>query len=183
MLQTMLLSMWGDAFVNLFTNSLNIIAMVCLFIGIVLCCIECFVPGFGVFGISGTVFCLFSVIFTLIVGGQYAWIQFLYMIVILAVVLTTVVLIAVKSAKYGLISKSPLVNTDVVLPPNYASNSQNYAYLVGKTGKAETILKPVGKVTIEEETYQVTTEGEYVEKGAEVSVVKVDGSSIMVKKI
>lgn len=183
MLQTMLLNMWGEAFVSLFTNSLNVIATVCLFIGIVLCCIECFVPGFGVFGISGTVFCLFSVIFTLIVGGNYAWIQVLYMICLIISILTIVILLTVRSAKSGLISKSPLINTDVDLPPNYASNTQNYAYLIGKTGTTETILKPVGKVNIDNETYQVSTDGEYVEKGSEVSVVKVDGSSITVKKI
>lgn len=180
---TMILNAWLDAFVRLFTNSANIIAMACLLIGIVLCCIECFIPGFGVFGITGIVFSLFSVVFTLIMGGQYAWIQCLYMICITVIILTTVILISVRSAKVGLISKSPLINTDVDLPQNYAENSHNYAYLVGKTGVAETILKPVGKVRIDDETYQVATDGEYIEKGTEVSVVKVDGSTIMVKKI
>jgi membrane-bound serine protease (ClpP class) len=178
----MLLSAWGDAFVELFTNSANIIAMVCLLIGMVLLCIECFVPGFGIFGISGIVFCAFSIVLTLILGGEHAWIQFLYMIAMIVVVLAVVILIAIRSARFGLLSKSSLIQNGVDLPPDYSSDEKNYSYLVGKTGVTKTILKPVGKAEIDEQTYQVTTEGEYIDMNEEIYVASVDGSTILVKK-
>lgn len=181
MVQTMLLSSWGDAFVNMFTNSLNLIAIVCLIIGLVLCCIECFVPGFGVFGILGIVFCLSSLVLTLIVGGEYAWIQLLYMTAVSAIILVVVILIAIRSAKFGALSRSPLIQTEIAIPTDYASNEKNYAFLLGKQGVTKTILKPVGKVEIEGKLYQVTTEGEYIEKNKDVSVAEVDGSTIIVK--
>ena len=181
MVQTMLLSSWGDAFVNMFVNTSNIIALACLLVGLVLCCIECFIPGFGVFGITGAVFSIFSLVLTLIVGGQYAWIQLLYMTAITVVVLLVVVTIAIKSAKSGLLSRSPLVQKEIAIPTDYASNEKNYAFLLNKQGKTKTILKPVGKVEIEGEVYQVTTDGEYIEKNKDVYVAKVDGSSIIVK--
>ena len=181
MVQTMMLSSWGDAFVNMFTNSANLIAIVCLFIGLVLCCIECFVPGFGVFGILGIVFCVASAVLTLVVGGAYAWIQLLYMTAVSVIILLVVVLIAIRSAKVGLLSKSPLVQKEIAIPTDYASNEKNYAFLLNKQGKTKTILKPVGKVEIEGEVYQVTTDGEYIEKNKDVYVAQVDGSTIMVK--
>ena len=181
MVQTMLLSAWGDAFVNMFTNSANLIAMVCLFIGLVLCCIECFVPGFGVFGITGIVFCVASLCLTLFMGGEHAWIQLLYLSVIAVSVLTVVVLIAIRSAKFGALSRSPLIQKEIAIPTDFASNEKNYSFLLNKSGKSKTILKPVGKVDIEGKTYEVTTEGEYIEKNKEVYVAKVDGSTILVK--
>lgn len=181
MVQTMLLSAWGEAFVNMFTNSANIIAMVCLLIGLVLCCVECFIPGFGVFGITGIVFCVASLGLTLFLGGEHSWIQLLYLAVIAIVVLTVVILIAVRSAKFGALSKSPLIQTEIAIPTDFASNEKNYSFLMGKSGKTKTILKPVGKVEIDGKIYEVTTEGEYIEKNKEVCVAKVDGSTILVK--
>lgn len=181
MVQTMLLTSWGDAFVNMFTNSANIIAIVCLFVGLVLCCIECFVPGFGVFGILGIVFCVASLVITLVVGGEFAWIQLLYMASLSFVILLVVVLIAIRSAKFGALSRSPLVQKEIAIPTDYASNEKNFAFLLGKEGVTKTILKPVGKVEIEGKIYQVTTDGEYVEKDKSVFVAEVDGSTILVK--
>lgn len=180
-MQTVLLSSWGDAFVKMFTNSANIVAVVCLLIGLVLCCIECFIPGFGVFGITGTIFCVFSLVFTLIIGGEHAWLQFLYLVSLSVAVLAIVIFIAIRSARFGALSKSPLVQNDVALPTDFASNEKNYAFLVGKTGKTKTILKPIGKAEFDGQTYQVTTEGEYIDKGKEIYVSEVDGSTITVK--
>jgi len=178
----MLLNNWSEAFVNLFTNNLGIVSIVCLAIGLVLCTIECFIPGFGVCGITGSLFCIASVVIILVTGGEYVVQQFLYILGLIVIIMATAILIAVRSARFGLLSKSSLVQNGTDLPKDFTQNDKNYAYLMGKVGTTSTVCKPIGKVTIEGQAYQVMTEGEYIEKNQEVYVAEVDGSSIVVKK-
>lgn len=171
---------WATDIANLFTNSYYIICLVCLAIGLILCAVECFIPGFGVVGITGLVFCTFSIVFLLIMDGT--WRQFLFMFGIGLLVLTLVILIAVRSARFGALSKSPLVQKQTALPEDYSADEKNYQYLVGKIGLTETVCKPIGKANIDGITYSVITNGEYVDKNKNIYVAEVDGSTIVVKE-
>ena len=171
---------WASDIANLFTNSYYIICIVCLAIGLVLCALECFIPGFGVIGITGLIFCTFSVVFLLIMNGT--WRQFLFMIGIGLLVLTLMILIAVRSARFGALSKSPLVQKNTALPEDYSSDEKNYQYLVGKVGLTETVCKPIGKAVIDGISYSVITNGEYLDKNKKVYVAEVAGSSIIIKE-
>ena len=175
-----LASSWGSDFVELFTNSYNIICMVCLAIGLILCVIECFIPGFGIFGISGIVFCTFSIVFLLVMGGT--WRQFLYVFGLIIIVAVIVVLILIRSARFGAISKSALVQQNTALPTDFSKDEKKFHDLIGKVGVTETICKPVGKIMIEGQTYSAITDGEYIEKNKEVYVSEVDGTTIFVKE-
>ncbi|MBO7508131.1 MAG: hypothetical protein J6T39_00610 [Clostridia bacterium] len=172
-------STWKTELAELFTKTEGIICMVCLGIGLILLAIEMFVPGFGVFGISGIVFSTFSFIYMLIADGS--WQKFLYMIGIATIILTIVILVAVRSARFGLISRSPLIQKGTALPEDYADNDKNYSYLVGKNGKLHTSCKPTGKAEIDGQLYTVVTTGDFLERGTNVYVSNVDGNSIIVK--
>ena len=174
-------STWKTDFVGLFTNTTSIICLVCLAIGLVLLAIECFIPGFGVFGITGVVFCAFSFLYLIIADGS--WIKVLYMFAIALVVMAIVIVIAVRSARFGVLSRSPLVQNGTDLPEDYSKNEKNYSYLVGKTGMVKTICKPAGKVEIDGQTYTVITSGEYIPRDKMVVVSDVDGATIVVKEI
>lgn len=176
----MVSSVWFDDFVGLFTNNYNLVCMICLAIGLVLLAVECFIPGFGIFGITGIVFCLFSIVFMIVMGGTVR--QVLYVISLVLIVAVVVVLIAIRSARFGAISKSSLVQKRTALPTDYDSNEKNYLFLVGKEGKTETICKPVGKITINGQTYSALTSGEYIEKDVEIVVTEVDGTTIYIKE-
>ena len=154
--------------------------LVCLAVGLILCAIECFIPGFGVFGISGIVFCTFSIVFLLVMDGT--WRQFLFMFGIGILVLTLVILIAVRSARFGALSKSALVQQQTALPEDYSSDEKNYQYLLGRSGITETVCKPIGKALIDGISYSVITSGEYIAKNKAVYVSEVEGSSITVKE-
>ena len=181
MILNMLAEGWGTDIASLFTNGYHIISLVCLAIGLILLAIECFVPGFGVFGIVGIIFSLFSIVFLLVMNGT--WRQFLFMFGISIIVIALVVLIAVRSARFGALSKSPLVQNDTALPEDYSSNEKNFSFLLGKTGKTTTICKPIGKVLIEGITYSVVSDGEYIEKDKDIYVSEVDGASITIKEV
>ena len=180
MIQQLCSSNWGTEFVELFTKTEGVICMICLAVGLILLTIEMFIPGFGAFGITGIVFIAFSLVYMVIADGS--WQKVLYMIGISIIVMTIVVLIAVRSARFGLLSRSPLIQKGTALPEDYGDNDKNYSYLVGKNGTLHTSCKPVGKVDIDGQLYAVVTDGDFIEKGAEVYVSNVDGASIFVKE-
>ena len=172
---------WATDIAKLFTESYFIICLVCLAIGLVFFTIELFIPGFGVFGIMGIVFSTFSIVFLLIKNGT--WRQFLFMIGISVLIIATMILIAIRSARFGKLSKSPLVQNETALPEDFSENENNYSFLVGKIGITQTICKPIGKAVFDNVTYSVITDGEYIEKNNEVIVSDVDGASITIKKV
>ena len=55
--------------------------------------------------------------------------------------------------------------------------------MVGKEGTAHTILRPSGKVKIEDNIYDAFTRGSYIEKGDKVRVIGEEGNALLVKKV
>ncbi len=54
---------------------------------------------------------------------------------------------------------------------------------VGDTGVASTSLKPAGKALLNEKTYDVSSERQFIEKGEKIMVTKIVGNRILVRKI
>ena len=63
------------------------------------------------------------------------------------------------------------------------SISKGYEKLVGKTGTANTDLRPTGKATINTKIYQVMSTGDYIENGSSISVIGVDENQLLVTKL
>jgi len=55
--------------------------------------------------------------------------------------------------------------------------------LTGKTGVTDSALNPSGTVLIDNEIYAVKTDGEFVEAGRGVRVIRVRGSKVWVKRV
>lgn len=55
--------------------------------------------------------------------------------------------------------------------------------LIGKIAIAETDLKPSGTVSIDGENYEVKTDGESVEAGRGVKVIRIQGKKIIVRRV
>ena len=60
---------------------------------------------------------------------------------------------------------------------------KNLAALIGKIGVTDSDLSPSGTVLIDNEIYDVETDGEFVEAGRGVRVIRVRGSKIWVKRV
>ena len=82
-----------------------------------------------------------------------------------------------------MLSRTGIIQSGVAVPINYASDENNFAHLLGKEGLTSTICKPVGKVSIDNLTYQAFSNGEYLQKGIRIKIIEVDGANIIVKKI
>jgi len=60
---------------------------------------------------------------------------------------------------------------------------KNLAALIGKIGVVDAALNPAGTVLIDNEIYDVETDGELVEAGRGVKVIRVRGAKIWVKRV
>ncbi|MEK7866618.1 MAG: NfeD family protein [Planctomycetota bacterium] len=89
-------------------------------------------------------------------------------------------------AKY--LPKSPLLkrlilSSEIQAEEKSMPQEVDSASLVGKYAVAMTPLHPSGKVDLEGRTLDVVSEGEQVEKGATVQIVKIEGPSIIVAPV
>ncbi|HSF14999.1 MAG TPA: NfeD family protein [Vicinamibacteria bacterium] len=138
--------------------------------GYLLVALELFViPGFGVTGILGLV-CLAA-------GCFYAFHFFGSAFGTLAVVLvlgsTTAVMLWIPKSRFG---------KDVVLLSSLSkAHSAETELETGRTGVAESDLRPAGIARFGELRRGVVTEGEFIEAGSSIIVTEVRGSRIVVE--
>ncbi|MFZ3588167.1 NfeD family protein [Bacillus sp. DJP31] len=65
----------------------------------------------------------------------------------------------------------------------YNSVNSTFPALVGEKGKAITPFRPVGTIEINGKHFSAVTDGEWVDSGVDIIVVKVDGTKIVIKKV
>ena len=81
---------------------------------------------------------------------------------------------------------SPVFNKIILrdFSGKYDETKSDYFYLIKKTGKTITMLRPSGKIDIDGEgVFDVLTEGRFINKGVEVEVYKVIGNKIFVRRV
>ncbi len=62
----------------------------------------------------------------------------------------------------------------------HSSDVPMQTHLIGKKGTALTTLRPAGTALIDTERLDVVSEGEFIAKGSEIEVVRIEGNSIVV---
>ena len=160
-----------------------------LFVGAVLIALEVLViPGFGVAGIAGLVLTVGSLTIIMLNNDN---LDFFF-------VDPTDIVQAAATTLAGMLGGmlllffggARLTNTEAfrrVSLHHTQARSEGYtsrvqtALLVGKEGEAYTILRPSGKVMIDDELYDAYTRGDYIERGSRVVVLSDEGSSLQVK--
>lgn len=171
--------MWQE-FLNLF-NGYGLIAMIIMLFGLLLCMIEVVVPGFGVFGILGTIFTFGGMLFKIILGVNL--LQFVTMVLLALVVAIVSVLLVIILGKTGIIGKASIVQDKTTIPKDYDSLTREQKKLIGKVGFAETVFKTSGKIKYDGKIYDAVSTGEYIEKGSKIKVVEIRNNTIYVKKV
>ncbi len=167
--------------------------IIIFFIGILLIAVEIlFIPGFGIAGIPGIILVfigailsfqdftipetpydtelfitnIFSVMCSFLGSGIAIFLLFKFMPGI--PIFNRLVLTSAETAQAGF-----------VIPPQQAVKSN----LIGNKGMAITTLHPTGKIEVNNDTLDVVTEGEYIEKGKIVEIIEISGNRIVVKLI
>ena len=160
-------------------------------VGIILIGIEIFViPGFGFFGILGLLFTISSLVL-IMVNNDFLDFTFVFPTelfnatgsVLLAVIGFIVLLFfgGVKLSESQYFKKISLHNiqdSDKGFTSKISNND-----IIGKRGKSFTVLRPSGKVIIDNKIFDASTFGEYIDKNINIEVVENEGASIKVKQI
>ncbi|MBK6266229.1 nodulation protein NfeD [Marivirga sp. S37H4] len=160
-------------------------------IGLILIALEIFViPGFGVFGISGLILTIGSLVLIMLNNNVFDF-QFVPGENITRALLTTLAGLF-GSMILMFFGGVRLTNTKFfkrVALQGVQSKESGYssrfivAGLMAKTGTVYSVLRPSGKVEIDGELYDAYTRGEYLEPGTEIIVIEESGTSLKVKKL
>lgn len=153
--------------------------------GVVLLLLELLViPGFGVAGVLGIAAILAGLVLSMIGPGNTMQ---LIAAVGIRIGLALVVAIAASLVLMRFLTRLPVgrrlvLETRLGQPQGYASAPETDAPLLGKHGVARSMLRPAGIAEIEGRRVDVVTEGELVEAGDPVVVIRVDGNRVVVQR-
>lgn len=177
--------MWIE-FISNFTGVLGIASLCLILVGIVFCIIEGIIPGFGFFGISGIVMEVLGVVVYAVqaIINNGSALPVLILIVLVLAVIMLLFLIIVRSAKFGILGKTPFVENKTAIPTDYGKNeNETKKQLIGKRGNIIAECRPIGKIKISDKIYEVLAKESFLECGVEAEVVEVDGVKIIVDKV
>jgi membrane-bound serine protease (ClpP class) len=160
------------------------------FLGLALLGVELFLlPGFGVAGIAGIALLIFGLFTSLLRndGLDFSAVSGLDIASSLAVVMSGMagaLLFFVIASRF--LMDSPLFKKMVL--QTEMSSSEGYRSIsvlpeVGSRGITATLLRPSGKVRIDDELYSASSESGYLESGTEVEVVAVVGGTLIVRPV
>lgn len=157
-------------------------------IGVILLIIEIFVtPGFGVIGIIGIICIVGSLFLGLVSDFPSVDTDMLYYAAIqlgLAFVFSTVAIIILSRFLPKTKMWSNLIlEKNIDASSGYVSYEPEISDLSGEKGKAITDLRPSGTASFGGKKYDVVTSGEYITKGTDIIIVKVEGSKIVVESV
>jgi len=159
--------------------------------GVILIAAEIFlIPGFGLAGVMGIILSLGSLVLVMLNNDlfDFSFVEmdeiFQAMATMLAGLMGSIIIMffgGIRLTDTNLFKRIALVNVQDS-KKGYTSNFKTES-LLGKTGTAYTVLRPSGKIMIDEEIYDAFTRGDYIQKDAEVVVIKEGGTSLQVKEV
>lgn len=167
MMNLLLLAPWG-------TGEWAIVAASAVALGIVLLAVEILViPGFGFVGLLG--------IGSTIAGGILAWTRLGPLWGVVAILVS-----AVAGALMVWAFPRTRVGRKVMLAQSVAgfrAPAEGLESLIGREGTAITTLRPAGTIEIGDRRVDVVTDGQFVDAGTAVRVIRVEGARVVVEAI
>ncbi len=154
-------------------------------IGSVLIGLEVFViPGFGIAGVVGILTILGGMTMGLVgVGASTTAVVGTLSrlgIALTGAVIAAVLLFRVLGSRR--VGRRLLLETALDADEGYASAPEQDRRWLGRTGRTTSPLRPAGYVDLDGERVDVVSDGEMLDAGVEVVVVRVDGNRIVVRK-
>ncbi|MGH2522656.1 MAG: NfeD family protein [Anaerolineales bacterium] len=154
-------------------------------IGFVLLVFEVFVtPGFGILGALGLMALLGGLGLSL-VGAGATWEVILRAAgrVVLSLLLAMAAALAMLRVLPGLpYGRRLVLETEMAADAGYASAPERDRRWLGQRGTATSPLRPAGLADLEGERVDVVSEGEFIEAGEPIEVIRVDGNRIVVRR-
>ena len=160
-----------------YSTGLSIFVLLLFIGGLALIGLEMFVPG-GIVGTVGIITVVYAIIY---VNKSTYYIAF---ILVVSLILAVILYYVNRNIFYKkLMFLDRLVLNDSISTENGYVASESRVELVGKKLKAYTDLRPAGVAILDNEKLDVVTDGDFIEKGNGIVIVRVEGMRIVVKKI
>ena len=155
--------------------------------GLILMLLEIFVvPGFGLTGISGIILIVTGLTLSLVRNNDLDFsftsgTDFLFALIRVSVVLLLAIVTGVFFG--GSLFENKRIKK-MVLTNSFENNNghQTNDWLLGKTGIAQTDLRPSGKVLIDSDVFEATADGTYISRNESILVTLVKSNYLVVKK-
>jgi membrane-bound serine protease (ClpP class) len=165
--------------------------LVLFVVGLLLIALEvAVIPGFGLAGITGMVFTFSALVLVMINNDMFDF-TFVPMNNIITAVTTVMTALlggfiimffgGVRLANSNLFKRVALTSTQEK-SEGYTALFHNES-MIEKTGIVHTVLRPGGKVMIDDTLYDALTRGGYVDKGETVKVIGEEGNALVVRKV
>jgi membrane-bound serine protease (ClpP class) len=155
-------------------------------VGLILLAFEVFVtPGFGVTGVLG-ITALIGGLGLSLVGAGATWAVVVTAVgqvaasLLLALVASLVLLRFLPRLPFG---RRLVLETELRGHEGFASAPETDRAWLGKHGTAASTLRPAGIADIEGERVDVVSDGEFIDAGEPLTVVRVDGNRIVVRRL
>jgi membrane-bound serine protease (ClpP class) len=162
-------------------------------IGLILIAVELFaIPGFGITGILGVIFVVAGLVLAMVDNMNFNFGTQYYDEILQAFFTVSIASFLSLISSFYLSKKlfsGTTFGTQLALSTvqdskqGFTSADVKYSSMRGKTGIAHTVLRPSGKVLIEDDIYDATSESGFIEKGEQVIVVKHETAQLFVRKV
>ena len=160
-----------------YSTGLSIFVLLLFIGGLALIGLEMFVPC-GIVGTVGIITVVYAIIY---VNKSTYYIAFILVVSLILAVILYYVNRNIFHKKLMFLDRLVL-NDSISTEDGYVA-SESRVELVGKKLKAYTDLRPAGVAILDNEKLDVVTDGDFIEKGNEIVIVRVEGMRIVVKKI
>jgi membrane-bound serine protease (ClpP class) len=98
------------------------------------------------------------------------------------IVLIAIIILSIYLPKSNMMKRIAL-QTSHKSCDGFEAHSKPDPNLIGTEGVAHSMLRPAGIALLNGKRTDVTTEGDFIEKGERIKVIKVDGMKVVVEKI
>ena len=164
------------------------------------------IPGFGVFGVSGGLLVLASLVIAGQTFGHYEPNKDIELmsetVGTLAASVVSVVILAIVMSRY--LPHIPIFNQLILSPPGTTQGHdpdeprlrpelpgqssptaliEQDGSLVGQQGETVSVLRPAGKARIDGQFLDVVSEGAFIKEGRPIEVVSVSGNRVVVREM
>ena len=146
-----------------------------LVLGLLMVCVEIFIPG-GIVGVLGGFCLLGSIVMAFTeMGSTFGlyWAAGVVVVSLLALFISIRILPRSPAGKRLFLGSSE---------EGFSASEEGLERWVGKQGRAITTLRPAGMMEVGDQRIDVVTGGEYLARGTPVEVVKVDGNRVVVRR-
>ena len=145
--------------------------------GVSLIALEMFIPG-GIVGTVGVITLVYAIIYV-----NESTYNIAFIIIISFMLSVALFLFNRKVLNKKLNFLNQLVLNDAISTEDGYVASESRSDLVGSIMMSYTYLRPAGVAVLNEEKFDVVTDGDFIEKGNKIEVVRVEGMRIVVRKI